>query len=87
LKVKKVILSGGAFGTTRMMTLSGFKSKFPALGKKFASHPQFMWLGFQNEIVDAHKKMFQAVASKDDSFRRKVLSWKMYLHHQYLLVC
>ncbi|HUM51767.1 MAG TPA: GMC family oxidoreductase [Chitinophagales bacterium] len=66
---KKVILSGGAFGTTRMMTLSGFKSKFPALGKKFASHPQFMWLGFQNEPVDAHKKMFQAVASKDDSFR------------------
>ncbi len=66
---KKVILSGGAFGSTRMMHMSGYKSKLPALGKKFASHPQFMWLGFQNEIVDAHKGMFQSVASKDPNFR------------------
>lgn len=66
---KKVILSGGAFGSTRMMTMSGFKSKLPALGKNFASHPQFMWLGFQNEPVDAHKGMFQSVASKDPNFR------------------
>ncbi|MCB0507698.1 MAG: GMC family oxidoreductase [Bacteroidetes bacterium] len=67
---KKVILSGGAFGTTRMMTLSGFKSKLPTIGKKFSSHPQFMWLGFQNEIVDAHKGSFQTVASKDPNFRK-----------------
>ncbi|MEN9447535.1 MAG: hypothetical protein RJA25_825 [Bacteroidota bacterium] len=66
---KKVILAGGAFGSTRMMTMSGFKSKLPALGKNFASHPQFMWLGFQNEPVDAHKGMFQSVASKDPNFR------------------
>ncbi|MFN8283581.1 MAG: GMC family oxidoreductase N-terminal domain-containing protein [Chitinophagales bacterium] len=68
---KKVILSCGAFGSTRMMTMSGFKSKLPALGKKFSSHPQFMWLGFQNEPVDAHKGMFQSVASKDDNFRKQ----------------
>ncbi len=67
----KVILSGGAFGTTRMMSMSGFKSKLPALGKKFASHPQFMWLGFQNEPVDAHKLAFQTVASKDPNFRKE----------------
>lgn len=66
---KKVILAGGAFGSTRMMTLSGYKSKLPMLGKKFASHPQFMWLGFQNDPVDAHKGMFQSVASKDPNFR------------------
>ena len=66
---KKVILCGGAFGTTRMMMMSGFQSKLPALGKNFATHPQFMWLGFQNEPVDAHKGMFQSVASKDPSFR------------------
>jgi choline dehydrogenase-like flavoprotein len=66
---KKVILCGGAFGTTRMMMQSGFQSKLPALGKNFATHPQFMWLGFQNDIVDAHKGMFQSVASKDPSFR------------------
>lgn len=68
---KKVILSGGAFGTTRMMSMSGFKSKFPILGKKFASHPQFMWLGFQNEPVDGHKLFFQSVASKDPEFRKQ----------------
>lgn len=68
---KKVILSGGAFGSTRMMTLSGYKSKLPALGKFFSSHPQFMWLGFQNEPVDAHKGMFQSVASKDPIFRNQ----------------
>lgn len=68
---KKVILSGGAFGSTKMMTLSGYKSKLPALGKKFSSHPQFMWLGFQNEPVDAHKGMFQSVASKDPKFREQ----------------
>jgi choline dehydrogenase-like flavoprotein len=66
---KKVILCGGAFGSTRIMMQSGFQSKLPALGKNFATHPQFMWLGFQNEIVDAHKGMFQSVASKDPSFR------------------
>lgn len=69
-EAKKVILSGGAFGTTRMMYMSGFKKKFPALGKKFSSHPQFMWLGFQNEPVDAHKLGFQTVASKDPEFRK-----------------
>ncbi len=67
---KKVILAGGAFGTTRMMTMSGFKKQFPVLGKKFATHPQFMWLGFQNELVDAHKLMFQSVASDDPEFRK-----------------
>lgn len=70
-EAKKVILSGGAFGTTKMMALSGFKSKFPALGKNFASHPQFMWLGFQKDPVDAHKGMFQSVASKDPNFRKQ----------------
>ncbi len=69
LEAKKVILCGGAFGSTRIMTMSGYASKLPALGKKFASHPQFMWLGFQNEPVDAHKGMFQSVASKDPNFR------------------
>jgi choline dehydrogenase-like flavoprotein len=68
---KKVILSGGAFGTTRMMTMSGYKSKLPALGKNFASHPQFMWIGFQNDPVDAHKLAFQTVASKDPNFRKE----------------
>lgn len=70
-EAKKVILAGGSFGTTKMMLQSGFKSKLPTLGKKFASHPQFMWFGFQKEKVDAHKGMFQSVASKDPNFRKE----------------
>ena len=68
---KKVILSGGAFGSTKMMLQSGYKSKLPMLGQKFASHPQFMWFGFQKDYVDAHKGMFQNVASKDPNFRKE----------------
>lgn len=65
---KNVILAGGAFGTTRMMVRSGFQS--PALGKYFATHPQFMFFGVYDEEVNAHKGMFQSVASKDPKFRR-----------------
>jgi len=68
-KAKKVVLSGGAFGSSRMMLMSDFKKKLPALGKNFATHPQFMWFGFQKEYVDAHKLYFQSVASKDPNFR------------------
>ena len=67
----KVILAGGAFGTTRMMLRSGFKNQLPALGKKFATHPQFMWFGFQKEYVDAHRLYLQSVASKDPNFRKE----------------
>ena len=70
-EAKKVILSGGAFGSTKVMYLSGYKSKLPALGTRFATHPQFMWLGFQHQPVDAHKGMFQSVASKDPNFRKQ----------------
>ncbi len=68
-KAKKVILAGGAFGSTRMMLMSGFGKQLPALGKKFCMHPQFMWFGFQKEYVDAHKLFFQSVASDDPNFR------------------
>lgn len=67
----KVILCGGSFGSTKMMLQSGFKSKLPALGKYFASHPQFMWFGVQKDPVDAHKGGFQSVASKDPNFRKE----------------
>ncbi|MCB9033604.1 MAG: GMC family oxidoreductase [Chitinophagales bacterium] len=70
-EAKKVILCGGAFGSTKMMYQSGFDKKLPALGKNFSSHPQFMWFGFQNEPVDAHKGYFQSVASKDPNFRKE----------------
>jgi len=70
LKAKKVILSGGSFGSTKMMLNSGFKSKLPALGKGFCQHPQFMMFGLHDEIIDAHKGSFQTVFSKDPKFRK-----------------
>lgn len=68
---KQVVLAGGAFGSTRMMLMSGMDRQLPALGKKFASHPQFMWFGIFDDYVDAHKGYFQTVASKDPNFRRE----------------
>jgi len=69
LHAKKVILAGGAFGTTSLLLNSGFGKKLPAIGKYFATHPQFMFFGLYDEIINAHKGMFQSVASKDPSFR------------------
>lgn len=71
LKGKKVILSGGAFGTTTVLLKSGFKKQLPSIGKYFASHPQFMFFGLYDELINAHKGMFQSVASKDPRFRAK----------------
>jgi len=66
---KKVILSGGAFGTTSLLLKSGFKERIPSIGRYFATHPQFMFFGLYDEIINAHKGMFQSVASKDPRFR------------------
>ena len=71
LKGKNVILSGGAFGTTSLLLKSGFKKQLPSIGRYFASHPQFMFFGLYDEIINAHKGMFQSVASKDPRFRAK----------------
>ena len=70
-QARRVILSGGAFGTTSLLYRSGFKTRFPALGKYFSSHPQFMFFGLYDEEVNAHKGMFQSVASKDPGFRQR----------------
>jgi choline dehydrogenase-like flavoprotein len=69
-QTKNLILAGGAFGTTKMLYLSGYKPKFPALGKYFSSHPQFMFFGVYDEEINAHKGMFQTVTSKDPKFRK-----------------
>lgn len=71
LKSKNLVLAGGSFGTTKMMLASGFKSKLPALGKNFSSHPQFMSFGIFDEPVNAHKGAFQTVASKDPNLRKR----------------
>jgi len=71
LTANKVILAGGAFGSTKLLLNSGFKDKLPALGTNFSSHPQFMSFGIFDEPVDAHKGAFQGVKSKDPNFRKQ----------------
>ena len=71
LKSKNVILAGGAFGTTTLLLKSGFKKTLPSIGRYFATHPQFMFFGLYDETINAHKGMFQSVASKDPRFREK----------------
>ena len=68
---EKLILAGGTFGTNQMLLRSGFGNQLPALGKYFSTHPQFMYFGIYDEEINAHKGMFQTVASKDDRFRQR----------------
>ncbi len=68
---RNLIFSGGAFGTTSLLLKAGYKNHFPALGKYFATHPQFMFFGLYDEVINAHKGMFQSVASKDPRFRKR----------------
>lgn len=71
IKSAKVILAGGAFGSTHIMLKSGFKSQLPALGKGFCQHPQYMLFGIFDSPIDAHKGNFQTVSSSDPGFRKK----------------
>jgi len=68
---EKLILAGGTFGTNQMLLRSGFGNQLPALGKYFSTHPQFMYFSIYDEDINAHKGMFQTVASKDDRFRQR----------------
>ncbi|MCA9875729.1 MAG: GMC family oxidoreductase [Anaerolineales bacterium] len=68
-QARRLILSGGALGTTAVLLRSGFKPRYPALGKYFASHPQFMFFAIYDEEINAHQGYFQTVNSKDPRFR------------------
>jgi choline dehydrogenase-like flavoprotein len=68
---KKIILCAGTFGTNRILQYSGFKKEFPALGKNFFTHPQFMSFGLYADKVNAHKGAFQTVTVKGNEFREK----------------
>ena len=70
LEAGKVVVSAGAFGSTKLLLQSHFGTRLPALGKHFSSHPQYMSFGIFEDEVNAHKGAFQGVKSKDPIFRK-----------------
>ncbi|MFQ5420282.1 MAG: FAD-dependent oxidoreductase [Anaerolineae bacterium] len=68
-QARTLIIAAGALGTTSLLLRAGFKSRHAALGKYFASHPQYMFFGIYDEPINAHKGAFQSVNSKDPRFR------------------
>lgn len=67
----KIILAGGAFGSTALLLNSGFSKSLPALGQKFSMHPQFMNFAVFDEHVDSHKGVLQGAKSLDPGFRKR----------------
>ncbi len=68
---RRLVLAAGVMGNVQILLRSGFGSKLPALGRRFACHPQSMHFGFFDEPVDAHKGAFQSIKSKDLGLRRR----------------
>lgn len=66
---RKLIMAAGTLGTTQLLLKSGFKDRLQALGERFFCHPQFMSVGFLNDVVDSHKGALQALKSSDPRFR------------------
>jgi choline dehydrogenase-like flavoprotein len=71
LKTKRLILCAGSLGTTQILLRSGFKQHYPALGRYFAAHPQFMSFGRFQYPINSHQACFQTIASSDSNFRRQ----------------
>ncbi len=71
LRANHLILCAGSLGTTKILLSSGFAKHYPALGKNFSSHPQYMTFGRFENPVSAHKGYFQTIASNDPTFRQQ----------------
>jgi choline dehydrogenase-like flavoprotein len=68
---RRLVLAAGVFGNVQLLLRSGFGASLPALGRKFACHPQTMHFGLFKDPVDSHKGAFQSVKSKDPGLRRR----------------
>jgi choline dehydrogenase-like flavoprotein len=69
LRANRIVLCAGSLGTTRILLRSGFGKHYPALGKYFTAHPQFMSFGRFDRTINAHQACFQTIASSDPTFR------------------
>jgi choline dehydrogenase-like flavoprotein len=67
---RALILAAGAIGNSRLLLLSGFASRLPALGQNFYTHPQYMSLGFYDQPIHAQRGPLQTYKSDDAGFRR-----------------
>ena len=70
-RASRVVLAAGALGNSAILMRSPIRSKLPALGTRFACHPQFMTYAAFEQPVDAHKGAFQAVKSEDAKLRAR----------------
>lgn len=69
-RCRRAILAAGALGTTALLARSAeMRRALPALGTRFACHPQYMSFGYFDEPIDAHKGPLQSVQSSDRGLR------------------
>lgn len=71
ITARRLVLAAGVFGNARILLRSELGRRLPALGTRFACHPQTMHFGLFDEPVDSHKGAFQSVKSKDDGMRAR----------------
>jgi choline dehydrogenase-like flavoprotein len=67
---RRLICAAGAIGNSRLLLLSDFAKRLPALGQNFYTHPQYMTLGVYDEPINAHQGPLQSYKSNDATFRR-----------------
>ncbi len=66
---RRLVLAAGAIGNSRLLLLSDFAKRLPALGHNFYTHPQYMSLAVYDEPVNAHRGPLQSYKSADPTFR------------------
>ena len=66
---RRLVLGAGAIGNSRLLLLSDFAARLPALGHNFYTHPQYMSLAIYEEPVNAHRGPLQSYKSADPTFR------------------
>lgn len=66
---RRLVLGAGAVGNSRLLLMSDFAARLPALGKNFYTHPQYMSLAIYDEPVNAHRGPLQSYKSADPGFR------------------
>jgi len=67
---RRLICAAGAIGNSRLLLLSDFAKRLPALGQNFYVHPQYMTLGAYDEPINAQQGPLQSYKSNDATFRR-----------------